>query len=177
MTYSKHRRIEIDFQTALFGVYERLAWSETQFGTQFGCSYLSVFKSRQRAEIQLSARHVLFRFQSYRSLKTPVFLALESYLLPVIEHHLVYFRPFERCKDIVLIGVHELIGRRTYVVCGHQGKCPLGKLSRKILFLIERIHKFALVVVLMASPSVRIITAEEQLFMKLCRCLGCNPRK
>ena len=105
----EHRGVEVYLQSALLGVDVGLARGKAQLSAQLGGTELGVGSGGHRPEIQVAAGLVLFGLHRHRGLEAPVFLALEGQFLPVVEHHLVHLRPFQRRKHIVLVRVHELV--------------------------------------------------------------------
>ena len=72
----------------------------------------------ERGKVQAECSLILFSLESEGGLESPVFLALIFYLLAVVEHHLVDLAPLERGEDVVLVGLHKLVGGRHDVVGG-----------------------------------------------------------
>ena len=119
--------VEVDLDTTLLGVDERLAGREAQFTMQLCGAYFPVVQVvgidgcrhfPDGREKHVAAGLVLLCLETESGLEAPLLLALESELLAVVEHHFLDVTPLERCEHIILVGMNELIGGRAHIIGG-----------------------------------------------------------
>ena len=61
-------------------------------------------------EVEVAHGLVLLGLQGDGGAEPPVFLTFEGERLAVVEHHIVDRCPLEGGEDVVLVGMHELVG-------------------------------------------------------------------
>ena len=67
-------------------------------------------------EGHITKSFVFFNLSAGDDLEAPVGLIFKGGLLAVIGHHLVGFGPFHGHEDIILVGLHEAVARRTDIL-------------------------------------------------------------
>ena len=119
---------------------------------------------------------ILLSLQPRSKLETILCFPFKRCLLTVIEHHAFHLRPTQGHEKIILIGWQETVSRRTDVITAAHRDGTLGELTGQIVFLIERISHFPQIIVLLATPSMGIISTEEPVFIKIRSALSRQAR-